>query len=95
MWQVGCFCPSKIRVPSVEVRKRINLYFTWTSVFTLELGLQSKTAAFNLPLNISTKPSKCQAYFLNKNSEVLFPVSKRNCLGNKQICVGCKTVAAT
>jgi len=92
VWQVGCFCPSKIRVPSVEVRKRINLYFTRTSVFTLELGLQSKTAAFNLSLIILTKPSKCQAQILNKNSEELFPVSKRNCLENS---VGCKTVAAT
>ena len=49
MWQVGCLCPSEIRVPSVEVRKRINLYLTWTSVSTLELGLQRETAAFNLP----------------------------------------------
>ena len=62
----------------------MNLYFTWTSVFTLELGLQSKTAAFNLSLIILTKPSKCQAQILNKNSEELFPVSKRNCLRNKQ-----------
>ena len=55
MWQVGCLCPSEIRVPSVEVRKRINLYLTWTSVSTLELWLQRETATCNLPLNYCNK----------------------------------------
>ena len=43
------------RVPSVEVRKRINLYLTWTSVSTLELWLQRETATCNLPLNYCNK----------------------------------------
>ena len=55
MWQVGCLCPSEIRVPSIEVRKWINLYLTRTSASTLELGLQSETAALNLPFNYCNK----------------------------------------
>ena len=95
MWQVGCLCPSEIRVPSIEVRKWINLYLTWTSVSTLELGLQRETAAFNLPLNYCNKTFQMPSSIFKQNSEKLLPLSTRNCLENKQTSVGCKTVAAT
>ena len=59
-------------MPSVEVRKRINLYLTWTSVSALELGLRRETAAFNLPPSLLvTKPFQMPNTIFKQNSGIL------------------------